>query len=327
MNPLKRKISFMELENRPFLPQSVPANNDENKHKQDQKALDELFELTTKYRSGKSYLDLLKFVKSFRSYSPFNAMLIHVQQPGSRFVAPASRWKKEYGRAIKPTGRALVILQPMGPVMFVYDVADTDPIEGVEQKPVPDEVAEPFKIRSGKITDHLKRLIENAKRDGIRIAESNAGSQSAGWIQLAYYGSSNKLLFESGNDRKNKATKITEIPIKYDMGINCHHSKESQFATVVHELGHLYSGHLGTPNEKWWPNRQRLPRNTKEFEAESITHLVCTRLGLDNRSDEYLSGYLDSDGQVPAISLDLVMKNAWLIEKMAKSKMPLRKKT
>jgi hypothetical protein len=48
---------------------------------------------------------------------------------------------------------------------------------------------------------------------------------------------------------------------------------------------------------------------------------------LDNRSDEYLSGYLDSDGQVPAISLDLVMKNAWLIEKMAKSKMPLRKKT
>jgi hypothetical protein len=254
-------------------------------------------------------------------------MLIHIQQPGSRFVAPASRWKKEYGRAIKPTGRPLVILQPMGPVMFVYDVADTDPIEGVEQKLVPDEVAEPFKIGSGKITNHLKRLIENAKRDGIRIAESNAGSQSAGWIQRAYYGSSNKLLFESGNDRKNKATKITEIPIKYDIGINSHHSKESQFATVVHELGHLYSGHLGTPNKKWWPNRQRLPRNAKEFEAESITHLVCTRLGLDNRSDKYLSGYLDSDGQVPAISLDLVMKNAWLIEKMAKSKMPLRKKT
>jgi hypothetical protein len=73
-------------------------------------------------------------------------------------------------------------------------------------------------------------------------------------------------------------------------------------------------------------NLLRNTQNAREFEAESITHLVCTRLGLDNRSDKYLSGYLDSDGQVPAISLDLVMKNAWLIEKMAKNKMPLRKK-
>ena len=32
-------------------------------------------------------------------------------------------------------------------------------------------------------------------------------------------------------------------------------SRESRYATIVHELGHLYCGHLGTPNAKWWPDR------------------------------------------------------------------------
>ena len=33
-------------------------------------------------------------------------------------------------------------------------------------------------------------------------------------------------------------------------------SPESRYVTLAHELGHLYCGHLGTPNEKWWPDRR-----------------------------------------------------------------------
>jgi len=55
-------------------------------------------------------------------------MLIHIQMPGAKFVAPPHRWLHEYGQRIKPGAHPLVILQPMGPVMFVFDVSDTEPL-------------------------------------------------------------------------------------------------------------------------------------------------------------------------------------------------------
>ncbi len=62
-----------------------------------QRALDELFNLTCQYKTSKSFHDLMKFVTRFRFYSPFNAMLVHVQMPGATFVAPPHRWLRERG--------------------------------------------------------------------------------------------------------------------------------------------------------------------------------------------------------------------------------------
>ena len=45
------------------------------------RALDELFSLTRQYKSSDAYRELMKFVTRFRYYSPFNAMLVHVQMP------------------------------------------------------------------------------------------------------------------------------------------------------------------------------------------------------------------------------------------------------
>ena len=55
-------------------------------------ALDELFNLTHQYTSTKDYDDLLTFMRRFRSCAPYNDMLVHVQMPGARFVAPPHRW-------------------------------------------------------------------------------------------------------------------------------------------------------------------------------------------------------------------------------------------
>ena len=82
-------------------------------------ALDELFRLARRYRTSQEYFQLLRFVSRFRAYAPFNAMLVHVQRPGARYVASASRWQ-HYRRRIRSGANPLVILQPMGPVMFVF---------------------------------------------------------------------------------------------------------------------------------------------------------------------------------------------------------------
>ena len=284
-----------------------------------QRVLDELFCYARQYRSSQSYDGLLKFVVRFRFYSPYNAMLVRAQMPGAPFVAPAHRWSRKYGRTIKVDARPLVILQPMGPVMLVFDVADTEP--GKDSKPLPPEVEKPFEVRGGKIGKELDRTVENAKRDGIRIQPRKEGSQSAGSIRPAVGG---KVVFDAGNDRDGNP-KLVQVPLRYDILYNETASKESRYATVVHELAHLYCGHVGSPNPKWWPDRRGLDLRAEEFEAESVAYLVCARVGIDNPSEEYLAGYFQSNGEVPNISVDLVMKAAGLIEQMGRERMKPRK--
>jgi len=286
-----------------------------------QRVLDELFCFARQYRSSKSYEGLLKFVAGFRSYSPYNAMLVRTQMEGARFVAPAHRWSRKYGRTIKVNARPLVILQPMGPVMFVFDVSDTEP--GPHAKPLPPEVDKPFEARRGCIGGQWDTTIENAKRDGIRIQPRKEGSQSGGSIRQTDGGKIPLLVFNAGKDKHGNPKQV-EVPVRYDILFNEIASKESRYATIAHELAHLYCGHLGTPNAKWWPDRRGLDLQTEEFEAESVAYLVCGRLGIDNPSEKYLAGYFNANAEVPNISIDVVMKAAWLIERMGKERMKPR---
>lgn len=286
------------------------------------RSLDELFSLTRQYSACTSYDGLMKFVARFRFYSPFNAMLVHVQMPGATFVAPPYRWLQDFGRRIKAAGRPLVILQPRGPVMFVFDVSDTEPTENAI--PLPPEVKNPFDVRKGRIGKELETVIESAKRDGIRITNAPAGSQAAGSIRPVASDVRGVVKFCVGFDESRKPV-FVDIPVRYDLVVNKNHNREVQFVTIVHELAHLYCGHLGTPDKKWWPDRNGLSLNTREFEAESVAYLVCSRANIDNPSEKYLSGYVAKEDQAPPISLECVMKAAGLIETMSRQRLKPRK--
>ena len=281
------------------------------------KALDDLFSLARQYNSSKAYLELMHFVARFHFYSPFNAMLIYIQMKGARFVAPPYRWGRDYGRQIKPGARPIVILQPMGPVMFVFDITDTAPLPGAP--PLPDKVEHPFNVRQGYVGNKLAQTIENAKRDGVRVTEPRQGSQRAGSIQNA---STTEYLDVLVNSKPQP--RYERVRLRYELLLNSNLSAEPRYATLVHELAHLYCGHLGTPNAKWWPNRSGLGLTEREFEAESVCYLVCGRLGIDNPSEEYLAGYVRGHEETPPISLDCVMKAAWLIEQMGRQRLTLR---
>lgn len=286
------------------------------------RSLDELFNFARQYRSSDDYRDLIDFVARFRFYAPYNALLVHIQMPGARFVAPAHRWIKQYGRWVKPNARPLVILQPMGPVMFVFDVSDTE--SGPDSKPLPQGVEKPFDVRHGSVGSELKRTVENAKRDGIRIWFRKEGSQSAGLIRAIDGRGLPPLLFPLGKDKKGNEINAA-IPVRYELLVNENLNREAYYATIVHELAHFYCGHLDTPNRKWWPDRRGLAQEIREFEAESVVYLICKRLGIKNPSEEYLAGYMGKNQEVPNISLECVMKVAGLIEQMGRQRLKLRK--
>jgi hypothetical protein len=281
-------------------------------------ALDELFTLARKYNSSDAYLELMRFVGRFRFYSPFNAMLIYTQMPGAQFVCTALRWRRDYHREIKIDARPIVILQPMGPILFVFDVSDTAPLPNA--RPLPIRVEDPFQVRSGKIGGQLALTVENAKRDGVRVSEHAVGSQRAGSIQWAAAGQHLEFTIA-----KKPLPKSTQVPLWFELLLNGSLSAETRYGTLVHELAHLYCGHLGTPNGRWWPDRQNLSHTIREFEAESVSYLVCARLGIETGSDAYLAGYVRRCPFTPPISLDRVMKSVWLLEQMGRTRLGLRK--
>ncbi len=280
-------------------------------------ALDELFTAARQYKSGKEYWELLQFISRFHSYSIFNNVLIHFQMPGATYIATPLRWKRDYHRRIRLGARPLVIMKPMGPVMFVYDVSDTEPEDGAP--PLPAEVTDPFTVKQGYIRSELEKTIKNAKRDGIDVTRQDAGSQKAGSIQTAQPGQNIKFQV-----REKPQPKYETVPLRYGVLLNGKHSKEKQYATLVHELAHLYCGHLGTSNVRYWPDRRGLSDAACELEAESVCYLVCQRLGIENPSEKYLSQYAKDEAKTNSISLDLVIKSATLIEQMGREKMTLR---
>jgi hypothetical protein len=193
----------------------------------DVKALDELFHDVGVYRRGKDLKELFDFIKKFPKIAPFNALLLHIQKPGCNYVASASEWRKQFNRTIKPGARPLVILWPFAPVRFVFELEDTD-----GKDPFPETLLKPFKTNGTLANIVLDRLISNLPRDGVSYHEADHGAVSAGFIEVA-----------KGHEIQDAGMKKAKV--LYHLVVNRNHSKEEKFATIAHELGHLYCGHLG----------------------------------------------------------------------------------
>ena len=271
------------------------------------KALDELFQKVDAYRQSEDLKELFDFIIKFPNIAPFNAFLLHIQKPGSEFVASVSEWKERFNRTIKPGTRPLVILWPFAPVHFVFELNDTD-----GEDPFPEYLLKPFKTE-GKISSRVfQRLLRNLPRDGVSYHEADYGTGRAGHIKIS-----------EGN--KSQYTRGKEAKVLYNLVVNKNHTIEEKFATIAHELGHLYCGHLGSPNEKWWPDRKIEGVVVEEFEAESVSWLICKRAGIKTPSADYLNYYLCEDRQFPRFSMEDVLKAAGKIESMMHRSLALRK--
>lgn len=95
-----------------------------------------------------------------------------------------------------------------------------------------------------------------------------------------------------------------------------HRPSDHDYATLCHELGHVYLGHLGTDEDRWWPSRQSLTRDQREIEAEAVAYVVLRRRRLVPRSAAYLTGYLRDPRQLAGVSVDAVVLAVARIEEM-----------
>lgn len=290
-------------------------------------SIDSLLASAARYRDPADYRDLVRFVGRLPTYSPFNRMLVHIQDPGAVYVATSSRWRTHYGRDVKPGARPIIVMQPGGPVMVVFDVRHTEPV--VENpRPVPTSATDPIAIGYSSPEAVIKhrwvRLDHNAIRDGIRISFADHGGHSGGSTTARSVNSIQ--LHRPRRSRGSNGAEWEQFALQYDVVVNESLSLKDQYATLVHELAHIYCGHLGSRNEKFWPSRPALPQEVEEVEAESIVHMLVSRLDPEVEMGDYIKGYLERAGAVPpGVSLNTMMKAAGLIEEMGDAWLPARK--
>ncbi|MBR6862352.1 MAG: hypothetical protein IKM73_13630 [Acidaminococcaceae bacterium] len=231
--------------------------------------------------------------------APYNAMLVHIQNPGSVFVASAADWKNRFGRKPKLGARPLVILRPFGPVAFVYDAGDT------EGAPLPPEIIEPFRATGTIYDGEMVRFVRSLYFSGFAYVEQDYGTELAGYVQT---------INSSGTYTRKNTEK--EFLLPFGIVVNKNLQNAAKIATIYHELGHVFCGHLPAPELKYLPQRHGLSIEAREFEAESVCWLLCERQGIQNPSAEYLSNYLENNNTIPNISIDTVLKAVDEIEKI-----------
>lgn len=257
-------------------------------------AIDQLFQQALAIDGLSAFADFLDFIARFNNLSAYNAMLVRVQRPGAAAVGSRRQWKG-VGRWVKADAIPIVVLQPFGPVRFVFEVNDT------EGKEIPGEKASSLSAQ-GKIPQQQYDLTKAAAgKYGILVEETDQyGALLAGTAAAI-----NRL-----PERLKTATR--EGP-HYRVRLNAKHDLPTRFATLAHELGHVYCGHQGVDIKGRWPNRTRLTYPQRELEAEAVAWLVCERTGIQSRSREYLAS-LVSDESIQGISPYAIFEAANRIE-------------
>ena len=265
--------------------------------------LDSLYENVKGYRASKSYRDTLDFCSRFRQLAPFNAMMVQMQRPSSRYVLTAKQWMGMYGRTIIPNARPVVILS-FQPVSYLYDISDTErgSDKAKSANDILDEIKHQYDTKQEVALSDLNQLIENLAIHGIAYTDGFRAGADYG-AQILYLEKPKEISVRINKDKR----------IKYDahylISVNETLSIGARYASIMHELGHFFCHHLRSPQKsKWWETRH-LSHSEKEFEAESVAWLTCERLNIDNPSERYLAGYLDNNLEIPqGVSVDHIIK-------------------
>lgn len=252
------------------------------------------------------------FTSKMKRLGPYNMMMVYAQRPGATAVASRHDWEAA-GQSVREDAIPILILKPKGPITQVFEFADTEPSQ--ERDPRVDPFAAVGQFDERRLIQLIERLARPTKRKlkvDVRLKDFGAalagrvvkfgihGDQTIGNVEAADAHSSIKPLTVS----------------TYAISLNRHLTPVEQFTTLLHELGHLFCGHLGAfdadnpaADEYGWPDRHGLAHAAKEIEAELVAWHIAEREDLVVGSPLYLKFYMEEAAQlVDQVDLDRVIR-------------------
>jgi hypothetical protein len=255
------------------------------------------------YRNGHEFLKLLNFIAHFPNYSAFNCFLLYTQNPSISYVATARTWARKFRRRLKFNATPLLILAPMAPVRFLFDVKDT------EGDPVSPELLKQSTLKKRFRAGVYDNTVHNSSIQGIIVRELTLEDPSA--VTAARMTPSIRKKYKDLHLKKDAS---------YLILLNKASRLEEKYENLVLELGHIFCGHLGIDKNAWWSERHSLAPTQEEIEAQSVAFLIYQRIGLISSTEKYLPDYLTKDQEIPVFSLNALLQAVNYIEEMGKSR-------
>jgi|GEM_PF-1317515 len=248
-------------------------------------------------------MNFARFANRMKGFGPFNVQMIYAQRPGAGKVATRRDWA-DRGHTVRPGAIPIIVLRPMGPIGYVFEELDTDP--PIERDPETDVFAATGVFTPERLETLTGNLAKPTKRHlMVDVVRRPTGANLAGWI--------------TGRPLKPEAApmvKRQDSRASWHVSINERLTPAEQFVTLLHELGHLFCGHLGSfeennlaADEFGWPDRHTISHDAMEIEAELVAWWLANREGLTTGSPHYLRPYLERAGHaVSEVDLDRVTR-------------------
>ena len=263
------------------------------------------------------YMQYLRTMSRFHSYSLNNTLLIAMQKPDATLVAGFNKWRDQFSRHVKKGERGIKIIAPT-PYKVKKEQEKIDPVTHApmldDHGKVQTEEVE-VKIPMFKVVSVFD-LSQTEGEPLPALASDLTGdvNQYKIFMEALKRSSPVPITFENMETGKDGYFSSREQRIALREGM----SEVQTVAAAIHEIAHSKLHNYETEKQaikedEGAPIPTPKDRRTEEVEAESIAFAVCTYYGI--KTDENSFGYIASwskGKELPELrsSLELINKTA-----------------
>ena len=257
--------------------------------------------------TSEMYMEYLKTMSQFHSYSFNNTLLIHLQKPDASLVAGYQAWQKKFHRQVKRGEKGIQIIAP-APIREKEEVEKIDPAT-LEPVLKPDGTPEMEEVVYTIPRFRIATVFDVSQTEGEPLPEL-ATSELMGSVE------NYEIFMQAIRDISPAPIRFDEIEsgakgfyssIDKEIVIQNGMSESQTMKTGVHEVTHAKL-HDRDIMEEMDEKKDQL---TREVEAESVAYTVCQYFGLDTSeySFPYIAGWSsDRDMKELRSSMDAIRR-------------------
>ncbi|BBP44545.1 hypothetical protein [Thiosulfativibrio zosterae] len=252
------------------------------------------------YQSRFDYVQLIQFIARMPHLTPFNALLLNMQNPYVNLAFSADDWQKYFQCNVKLGSRPYIITRAFGPVSLIYDAKSVLDSNGHS---LDKKLKLSFNTNRKINALELHEFIEYANKFNISVQYEPLLDVFSGCIEVV---EKKAFLATTKGKKKTKAN--------YIVYLNDFHSADVQFINLVYELSKLALGFLGKNEALSISDRRFRLKEQQEVEAVFVAYLLCLRVGMKPPSDNFLLRH-EKEFMPGNIDLNAAMRAAQHVEK------------